>query len=172
MGIPLHVVIQPSSILMPVLLFNSWVSRDVINFTGGQLQIDTLSSDWKNFHCMCWPCVWQQMCAISWDLLAPVQSSIHFGLTPTQNYWKRFQWNPRIPYPISKRKMGMGLRFEQDSCYTGTIGFLHLDNGNWTGELDCRMGIGPPPPLTLQDRKYRLPHLLHQFCYKRLYAPI
>ena len=25
----------------------SWVSRDVINFTGGQLQIDTLSSDWK-----------------------------------------------------------------------------------------------------------------------------
>ena len=25
-----------------------------------------------------------------------VQSSIHFGLTPTQNYWKRFQWNPRI----------------------------------------------------------------------------
>ena len=24
---------------------NSWVSRDVINFTGGQLQIDTLSSD-------------------------------------------------------------------------------------------------------------------------------
>ena len=54
-------------------LLDSWVSRDVINFTGGQLQIDTLSSDWKNFHYMCWPCVWQQMRAISWDLLAPVQ---------------------------------------------------------------------------------------------------
>ena len=39
----------------------------------GQLQIDTLSSDWKNFHCMCCPCVWQQKCAFSWDLLAPVQ---------------------------------------------------------------------------------------------------
>ena len=25
----------------------SWVSRDVINFTEGQLQIDTLTSDWK-----------------------------------------------------------------------------------------------------------------------------
>ena len=31
------------------LCSNSWVSRDVINFIGGQLQIDTQSSDGNNF---------------------------------------------------------------------------------------------------------------------------
>ena len=40
-----------AKISIPVIAVNvhyykySWVSRDVINFTGGQLQIDTLSSD-------------------------------------------------------------------------------------------------------------------------------
>ena len=31
----------------------SWVSRDVINFTGGQLQIDTQSLEGSNFSLMC-----------------------------------------------------------------------------------------------------------------------
>ena len=38
---PQNVVVFPQN----YILTNSWVSCDVINFTGGQLQIDTLSSD-------------------------------------------------------------------------------------------------------------------------------
>ena len=73
----------------------SWV----INFTGGQLQIDTLSSDWKKFSlCVLTLCLAANVCHfVRFACSSAAQSSIHFGLTPTQNYWKRFQWNPRIP---------------------------------------------------------------------------
>ena len=56
-----------------LLLAYSLDSRDAINSTGGQLQIDTQS--WREiiFHCTCWPFVWQQICAISWDLFTQVQ---------------------------------------------------------------------------------------------------
>ena len=80
----------------------SWVSRDVINFTGGQLQIDTLSSDWKKFSLYVLTlCLAANMCNMRFACSSAVQSSIHFGLTPTQNYWKRFQWNRRILTCIS-----------------------------------------------------------------------
>ena len=32
------------------------------------------------FHCMCWPCVWQQICAISWDFFTPVQHNHQYIL--------------------------------------------------------------------------------------------
>ena len=77
-------------------IWNSWVSRDVINFTGGQLQIDTLSSDWKKFSLYVLTlCLATNACNfVRFACSSAVQSSIHFGLTPTQKYWKRFQWNP------------------------------------------------------------------------------
>ena len=69
-------------------LQNSWVSCDIINFTGGQLQIDTLSSDWKNFSVyvltLCLAANVRNF--VRFACSSAVQSSIHFGLTPTQNY--------------------------------------------------------------------------------------
>ena len=42
-------------------------------------------------------CLAANMCNfVRFACSSTIQSSIHFGLTPTQNYWKRFQWNPRI----------------------------------------------------------------------------
>ena len=32
------------------------------------------------FRCMCWPCVWQQICAISWDFFTPVQHNHQYIL--------------------------------------------------------------------------------------------
>ena len=40
----------------------SWVSRDVINFTGGQLQIDTLSSNRKKIFTVCVDLVFGSKC--------------------------------------------------------------------------------------------------------------
>ena len=50
---------------------NSWVSRDVIISLG----VKSMHSHRREivFHCTCWPCVWQQICAISWDFFTPVQ---------------------------------------------------------------------------------------------------
>ena len=66
----------------------SWVSHDIINFTGGQLQIDTLSSDCKKFSLyvltLCLAANVSNF--VRFACSSAVQSSIHFGLTPTQNY--------------------------------------------------------------------------------------
>ena len=32
------------------------------------------------FYCMCWPCVWQQICAISWDFFTPVRHNHQYIL--------------------------------------------------------------------------------------------
>ena len=53
-------------------VFNSWVSRDVIISLG--VNSKSMHSHRRDivFYSMCWPCVWQQICAISWDLFTPV----------------------------------------------------------------------------------------------------
>ena len=58
----------------------SWVSRDVIILLG--VNSKSMHSDLREivFHCMCWPCVWQQMCAISWDFFTPVQHNHQYIL--------------------------------------------------------------------------------------------
>ena len=72
--------VAPLSIIVPVyaemrtfIVTYSWVSRDVKNITGSQLQIDTQLSKGKILHCVCGFCVWQQICAISCDLFTSVQ---------------------------------------------------------------------------------------------------
>ena len=52
-------------------IYYSWISRDIINLTRGQLQIDTLSLE-GNFSLYMFD-LWQQICAISWHLFTPVQ---------------------------------------------------------------------------------------------------
>ena len=50
----------------------SRVSRDVIISLG--VNSKSMHSHREMvFHCMCWPCVWQQICATSWDFFTPVQ---------------------------------------------------------------------------------------------------
>ena len=68
----------------------SWVSRYVINFTGGQLQINTLSSDSKKFSLYVLTlCLAANVCNFMiFACSNAVQTSIHFWLTPTQNYRK------------------------------------------------------------------------------------
>ena len=58
----------------------SWVSRDVIISLG--VNSKSMHSHRREivFHCMCWPCVWQQICAISWDLFTPLQHNHEYIL--------------------------------------------------------------------------------------------
>ena len=58
----------------------SWVSRDVIISLG--VNSKSMHSYRREivFHCMCWLCVWQQICAISWDVFTPVQHNHQYIL--------------------------------------------------------------------------------------------
>ena len=61
-------------------VFNSWVSRDVIISLG--VNSKSMHSHRREivFYIMCWPCVWQQICAISWDLFTPLQHNHRYIL--------------------------------------------------------------------------------------------
>ena len=58
----------------------SWVSRDVIISLG--INSKSMHSHRREivFHCMCWPCVWQQICAISWVFFTSVQHNHQYIL--------------------------------------------------------------------------------------------
>ena len=69
---------------------DSWLSHDVINFTGGQLKIDTQSLEGNNFSLYVLTfCLAASMCNfVRFVHFSTVKSSIHFGLTPAQIYCK------------------------------------------------------------------------------------
>jgi hypothetical protein len=57
-----------------IILIYSWVSYDVINLTGvNSKSRHSHQSELIVHSCMCWPCVWWQIHAISHHLLNPVQ---------------------------------------------------------------------------------------------------
>ena len=59
---------------------NSWVSRDVIISLG--VNSKSMHRHRKEIvsHRMCWSCVCQQICAISWDFFTPVQHNHQYIL--------------------------------------------------------------------------------------------
>ena len=58
----------------------SWVSRDVIISLGVNSKLMHSHRREIVFHCMCWPCVWQQICTISWDFFTPVRHNHQYIL--------------------------------------------------------------------------------------------
>ena len=92
----------------------SWVSRDVINFTGVNSKLIHSHRREITFHCMCWPFVCQQICAIFWDLFTPVQHNHHYILgsptlrfttkcpSETQEFLFALEWHVQVSHCSKK----------------------------------------------------------------------
>ena len=64
------------SVPIPFFNSNSWVSCNIVYFSGVDFKPRCGHRGQINILCMCWPCIWWQICTILYHLLTPYYSLI------------------------------------------------------------------------------------------------